>query len=117
MLEHEQRELWIAVEAPRLHFESGVVHWTHDPVTDRWSSRVLVAPRGVTQRVRGLRCPVTLIHAGQNSTCSEDEALRFVKHHRHTRRVRIDSATHFLPMEYRETVRKEIVRMGHRAMR
>jgi pimeloyl-ACP methyl ester carboxylesterase len=81
-----------------------------------WESQTFrMAPRGVTQAVRGLKCPVTLIHAGLNSTCPEIEALRFVKNHRRTRRVFIEKATHFLPMEYLNVVQKEIARMAHRA--
>ncbi|MBS0276993.1 MAG: alpha/beta hydrolase [Proteobacteria bacterium] len=83
-----------------------------------WESQTFrMSPRGVAQAVRGLKCPVTLIHAGQNSTCPEPEALRFVKNHRHTRRVLAEKATHFLPMEYLGVVQKEIARMAHRAPR
>ena len=83
-----------------------------------WESQTFrMAPRGVAQTVRGLKCPVTLIHAGQHSTCSLQEALRFRRLHKHTRRVFIEKATHFLPMEYREAVQKEIARMAHRATR
>jgi pimeloyl-ACP methyl ester carboxylesterase len=71
----------------------------------------------MAQHSKGLRCPVTIIHAGQHSTCSEEEALRFKRGYRHTRRVRIDKATHFLPMEFQDAVQKEIARMMHRATR
>lgn len=83
-----------------------------------WESQTFrLAPRGVTNTVRGLRCPVTIIHAGRNSTCPESEALRFRRNHRQTRRVLVEKATHFLPMEYCDTVQKEIARMAHRAPR
>jgi pimeloyl-ACP methyl ester carboxylesterase len=95
--------------------EDGQVRLACSP---KWESQTFrMAPRGVTQAVRGLKCPVTLIHAGQNSTCPEPEALRFVKNHRQTRRVLIEKATHFLPMEYPSVVQKEIARMAHRAPR
>jgi pimeloyl-ACP methyl ester carboxylesterase len=83
-----------------------------------WESQTFrFSPRGMAQYSKGLRCPVTIIHAGQNSTCPEEEALHFKRHYRHTRRVRIDKATHFLPMEYQDAVQKEIARMMHRATR
>jgi pimeloyl-ACP methyl ester carboxylesterase len=68
-------------------------------------------PFGITSHVRDLRCPVTIIYGGHSNTCSDAEARRFARHHRGTRRVKIAKAGHFLPMEYPDAVRAEIVRL------
>ena len=68
-------------------------------------------PSGVSELAGSLRCPVTLIHAA-DGTASPSEVAIFKDLHPAARVVRKEGATHFLPMEFPELVREEIVRIA-----
>lgn len=70
------------------------------------------APYGVTGMVGRLQCPVTILYAGHSNTCPDSEAAQFARNHKGTRRVRIAKASHFLPMEYPDQTRAEILRIA-----
>lgn len=59
---------------------------------------------------RAVRLPVTILRGTENSATDETVMNAFVKRHRNTRVVRLEGASHFLPMEHAETVRAEIRR-------
>jgi len=69
------------------------------------------APAGLDRLAPRIRCPVTLLHGAKSSACPQNEAVRFAKRQRRTRRICVPKAGHFLPMEYPELVRDEIRRM------
>ncbi len=57
-----------------------------------------------------ISCPVTLIRGdGQGSTCGADEAAAFVARKPDTRLITVAGASHFLPMEYPDIVRAQIL--------
>lgn len=66
--------------------------------------------------VARLARPVTLLYGGQNSTCGDVAASRFIKRDSHANILRIGTATHFLPMEEPELVRREAVALYERAV-
>jgi pimeloyl-ACP methyl ester carboxylesterase len=68
-------------------------------------------PPGVSELAAQLHCPVTLIHAA-DGTASQSEVAIFKHLHPPTRIVSKEGATHFLPMEFPELVREEIVRIA-----
>ena len=70
------------------------------------------APARLDRLAPRIRCPVTLLHGAKSSACPENEAVRFAKRQRRTRRICVPKAGHFLPMEYPELVREEIRRMA-----
>lgn len=67
------------------------------------------APPGKAALAAALRCPATLIHAA-DGTARESEVALFKQLYPSTRVVEQDGATHFLPMEFPQTVRDEILR-------
>jgi pimeloyl-ACP methyl ester carboxylesterase len=69
------------------------------------------APARLDRLAPRIRCPVTLLHGARSSACPANEAVRFAKRQRRTRRICVPKAGHFLPMEYPELVRDEIRRM------
>jgi pimeloyl-ACP methyl ester carboxylesterase len=69
------------------------------------------APARLDRLASRIRCPVTLLHGAKSSACPANEAVRFAKRQRRTRRICVPKAGHFLPMEYPELVRDEIRRM------
>jgi pimeloyl-ACP methyl ester carboxylesterase len=69
-------------------------------------------PLGVASAVRAIRCPLTILRGTIASTTWESEIARIVRRRPDTRIVRVDGASHFLPMEKPEIVRAEIVRMA-----
>lgn len=81
--------------------------------TPAWEAETFSStPFGVTSIVGPLQCPVTILYAGQSSTCPDSQAALFARNHKGTRRVRIAKASHFLPMEYPDVTREEIWRMA-----
>lgn len=70
-------------------------------------------PGGIYRLAGKVRCPVTLIR-GENpgSTCRPQEAAAVSRLKPNTRIVTVAGAGHFLPMERRDIVRDEIVRMA-----
>jgi pimeloyl-ACP methyl ester carboxylesterase len=68
-------------------------------------------PPGVSELAAQLRCPVTLIHAA-DGTASPNEVEIFKRLCPETRVIAVPGATHFLPMEFPELVRKEIARIA-----
>ena len=59
-----------------------------------------------------LRCPVTLIVGGRRSTCPEPVIEMLVARRPEIRVVTIPGASHFLPMEIPEVVRREVRAMA-----
>jgi len=68
-------------------------------------------PPGVSELAGSLRCPVTLIHAA-DGTAWQSEVAIFKQLCPATRVVSKEGATHFLPMEFPDLVREEIVRIA-----
>jgi len=53
-------------------------------------------------------CPISLLYAGIGSTCRGDAPQIIGRRDRRATILRVGTATHFLPMEYPEIVRREI---------
>jgi pimeloyl-ACP methyl ester carboxylesterase len=68
-------------------------------------------PLSVSRLAPQVKCPITIVHGTRNSTAFESEIAGIVNARPDTRVVRVDGASHFLPMEWPEIVREEIVRM------
>jgi len=68
------------------------------------------APSVMARLVRHVKCPVTIIYGTVGSTCRESEVDVFRR--AGARIVKVDGASHFLPMEHPEIVRDEIARMA-----
>lgn len=69
----------------------------------------------IWRRIARLRCPITLIRGGQNSTCPEAVARRLARMHPSARLVYVPEASHFLPMERPEVVQNEILHIVQRS--
>jgi len=67
------------------------------------------APFGKAQLARRVSCPITVLFGTIASTCRESEVEVFKR--AGARTVKVDGASHFLPMEHPDLVREEIVRM------
>jgi pimeloyl-ACP methyl ester carboxylesterase len=63
-----------------------------------------------------VRVPVTVLRGTENSATDESVMNALVKRHRNTRVVRVDGASHFLPMEHPDAVREEIIRAADVAL-
>jgi len=59
--------------------------------------------------LRKVVCPITLLYAGIGSTCRGDAPQIIGRQDTHATVLRLGTATHFLPMEYPDIVRREIV--------
>jgi hypothetical protein len=57
-----------------------------------------------------VRVPVTILRGSIASATDEAVMNAFVKRHRDSRVVRVEGASHFLPMEHPDAVRAEILR-------
>lgn len=66
-------------------------------------------PFGVSEEAARLSCPVTLIHGEIGSTSGAGEIEAFTRLHPATRVVAQKGASHFLPMEFAQLVREEIL--------
>lgn len=76
-----------------------------------WESAVFQhAPHGIARLARHVKCPLTLIYAGEGTT-RENEVRIVHRGHGDARIVKVPGATHFLPMERPDIVREEIERM------
>jgi pimeloyl-ACP methyl ester carboxylesterase len=76
-----------------------------------WESAIFQnAPPGVARLASKVRCPLTLIYAG-NGTAREREVQIVARRHGHARLVQVPGTTHFLPMERPDIVQDEIARM------
>jgi pimeloyl-ACP methyl ester carboxylesterase len=64
----------------------------------------------VARLARKISCPLTVIYGTINSTCRDRGAAELSLGHPGTRIVKIDGASHFLPMEKPELVRAELAR-------
>ncbi len=77
-----------------------------------WESSVFEhALPGGSRFAKQVRCPLTLIYAG-DGTASEREVQTVARLHGHARIVKVPGATHFLPMERPDIVREEIERIA-----
>ncbi|HEY2068154.1 MAG TPA: alpha/beta hydrolase [Rhizomicrobium sp.] len=83
----------------------GRAHLTCTPAWEAATFRG--APLDAAKLSRRVQCPVTLIH-GTRGTTPTSEVKRFLDGHPKTRVVKVEGATHFLPMEFPEVVREEI---------
>jgi pimeloyl-ACP methyl ester carboxylesterase len=80
----------------------------HLTCTPKWEAETFRGtPLGAARLARHIKCPVTLIH-GVNGTAPDSEVQRFLHGHPATRVVKVEGASHFLPMERPEIVRDEI---------
>jgi pimeloyl-ACP methyl ester carboxylesterase len=68
------------------------------------------APFGRARLARRVSCPITLLYGTIASTCRDSEVEVFKR--AGARIVKVDGASHFLPMEYPDRVREEIARMA-----
>jgi pimeloyl-ACP methyl ester carboxylesterase len=76
-----------------------------------WEAQTFrTTPFGMARLVRRVKCPVTVIYGTIASTCRDSEADVFRR--AGARVVKVDGASHFLPMEYPDLVREEIARMA-----
>ncbi|HEY1631769.1 MAG TPA: alpha/beta hydrolase [Rhizomicrobium sp.] len=89
--------------------KTGFAHLTCTPAWEADTFRG--APLGAAKLARLVRCPVTLIHGAQG-TAPASEVKRFLDFHPKTRVVKVEGATHFLPMEFPDVVRDEINRLA-----
>ncbi len=64
----------------------------------------------VWREALGVRCPVTAIRGGRTDTFLPSAARRFLRTIPHARLVEVETATHFVPMEFPGIVREEILR-------
>lgn len=76
-----------------------------------WESSVFRhAPPGIARLASRVRCPLTLLYAG-NGTAKEREVRIVARRHGHARIIHVPETTHFLPMERPDIVQFEIARM------
>jgi pimeloyl-ACP methyl ester carboxylesterase len=68
------------------------------------------APFGKARLARRAQCPITVLYGTIASTCRDSEVEVFKR--AGARTVKVDGASHFLPMEYPDLVREEIARMA-----
>jgi len=66
----------------------------------------------VARLARTISCPLTVIYGTINSTCRDHGAQELSREHKGTRVVKVDGASHFLPMEKPEIVRAELARFA-----
>lgn len=78
-----------------------------------WESEIFrSAPFGVSGFAAKIRCPLTIIHGEHASTSSAGELATIQRLYPSVRIVAQKGASHFLPMEYPQLVRDEIVRIA-----
>ncbi|HTW33016.1 MAG TPA: alpha/beta hydrolase [Rhizomicrobium sp.] len=76
-----------------------------------WEAQTFRAtPFGMARLVRRVNCPVTVVYGTIASTCRDSEADIFRR--AGARVVKVDGASHFLPMEHPDRVRDEIARLA-----
>jgi pimeloyl-ACP methyl ester carboxylesterase len=69
------------------------------------------AMTGVAPFAAKVKCPLTIIYGTINSTAGDAGAAALSRQHPGTRAVKVDGASHFLPMERPEVVREELARL------
>jgi pimeloyl-ACP methyl ester carboxylesterase len=83
--------------------------------TPAWESECFrETPLSISGIAKNIHCPIAIVHGTINSTSFETEIEHIVGWHPDTRVVRVEGASHFLPMEHPEIVRGEIERMRAR---
>ncbi len=66
----------------------------------------------IWDRLARIKAPITIIHGNVFSTCSEPVTQRMARLHPSAKIILVDGASHFLPMEFPEIVRENILRMS-----
>jgi pimeloyl-ACP methyl ester carboxylesterase len=66
----------------------------------------------IWRELDGLRCPLTLIVGDKRSTCPDPVIELLIARRPEIRVVKVPGASHFLPMEYPEIVRREVRAMA-----
>jgi pimeloyl-ACP methyl ester carboxylesterase len=80
--------------------------------TPAWESECFQeTPLRISGIAKDIKCPITIVHGTINSTSFEGEIANIVACRPDARVVRVEGASHFLPMEHPEIVRDEIERM------
>lgn len=78
--------------------------------TPAWEARSFaVSPPSVWPRIARLQCPLTLLTADHQSTCDASSVRRFMRLRPGTTLEIMAQASHFLPMEYPQRVREQIL--------
>jgi pimeloyl-ACP methyl ester carboxylesterase len=70
------------------------------------------APFGTAHASRRVKCPITILYGTEASTSRSSEIARISRFQPGARVVRVEGATHFLPMEKPCLVREEITRIA-----
>ncbi|CAN0431399.1 unnamed protein product [Phaeothamnion confervicola] len=66
----------------------------------------------IWDRLARIKPPITIIHGNVFSTCSLPVTQRMARLHPSAKITLVDGASHFLPMEFPEIVRENILRMS-----
>ncbi|MFZ5835702.1 MAG: alpha/beta fold hydrolase [Pseudomonadota bacterium] len=66
----------------------------------------------IWDRLARIKVPITIIHGNVFSTCSEPVTQRMARLHPSAKIILVDGASHFLPMEFPDIVRENILRMS-----
>ncbi len=66
----------------------------------------------IWDRLARIKPPITIIHGNVFSTCSAPVTQRMTRLHPSAKITLVDGASHFLPMEFPEIVRENILRMS-----
>ncbi|MCK9992590.1 MAG: hypothetical protein Dbin4_01110 [Alphaproteobacteria bacterium] len=69
----------------------------------------------IWDRLARIKAPITIIHGNVFSTCSPAVTRRMARLHPTARILQVDGASHFLPMEFPDIVRENILRISGRA--
>lgn len=78
-----------------------------------WESQSFEStPMGAAKLAARIRCPMTVLHAS-DGTAGAGEVATLAKAKPDARLIHVPGATHFLPMEHPEIVRREILRIAH----
>jgi pimeloyl-ACP methyl ester carboxylesterase len=86
-------------------------HWMRLACKPSWEAATFrAAPFGRARLARRVSCPITVLYGTVASTCRDSEVAVFKR--AGARTVKVDGASHFLPMEHPDLVREEIVRMA-----
>ncbi|MDE2462575.1 MAG: alpha/beta hydrolase [Alphaproteobacteria bacterium] len=89
--------------------DDGQVELTCEPRIEAEDFRS--TPLAAYELASRVTCPVTLIRGdGPGSTCGANEAAEFVARKPDTRLITVPGASHFLPMEFPDIVRREILK-------
>ena len=89
--------------------KDGSVELTCTPL---WEAKTFsVTEHRCWKRLRGVSCPITVLYGGDSDTFLPKAAKRFANARPDDRLLRLEGATHFVPMERAEKVGEEICRM------